>query len=248
MEHSCRALAGGTPHYAEYRFKPLLDSGAILERFEGERRTFLANLFRQARKGRTWLTLDAGAAAGALGVPRDRVVRALDWLGEQGMLEVQAAGVRHRYRRLRHPDDPDSLAADLHRRLTDREEAELGRLRQVVELAGLDGCRTAMLTAHFGEAMEAPCGHCSGCLDQAPGIPERQAPPIPGDLAETLAPLLEAQAEVLDSPRAVARFLCGISSPRLGRARLGGHELFGALAEVPFREVVAWAEQVLGAG
>ncbi|MGM0595360.1 MAG: RecQ family ATP-dependent DNA helicase, partial [Pseudomonadota bacterium] len=90
-------IEGGTPFYSQYKFKPQLSSAEILGRFDGERRDFLAALFRQARKGRTWLTLDAEAAAAALGTPRERVVRALDWLGEQGMLEVQAAGVRHRY-------------------------------------------------------------------------------------------------------------------------------------------------------
>jgi ATP-dependent DNA helicase RecQ len=36
----------------------------------------------------------------------------------------------------------------------------------------------------------------------------------------------------------LARFLCGLSSPRTGRARLRSHELFGRLEEVPFAQVL----------
>lgn len=240
-------LTGGTPFYSQYKFKPLLASKAILERFAGERRAFLSALFKQARKGRTWLSLDAETAAAALRCPRERVVRALDWLGDQGMLELQAAGVRHRYTRQRMPDDLGALAAALHERMTKREAGELQRLRQVCELAALEGCRTAMLAAHFGETLAAPCGHCSGCLEPAPPSPERGQARIPPGLAGELAPLLAEQAGVLGSTRAIARFLCGVTSPKLSRAKLSGHPRFGALAEVPFGQVVAWAgEKGLG--
>ncbi len=235
-------LEGGTPFYSQYRFKPLLSSKAILERFEGERRVFLGALFRQAQKGRTWLTLDADAASAALHCPRERVVRALDWLGEQGMLELQAAGVRHRYTRRRMPDDLDALATALHGRMAQREAGELQRLRQVSDLAGLQGCHSAMLAAHFGEMLAVPCGHCGGCLEQTRPRPERGGAAIPPGLAAALAPLLEEKAATLDSPRAIARFLCGVTSPKLSHAKLGGHALFGALVAVPFGQVVAWAE------
>ena len=49
----------------------------------------------------------------------------------------------------------------------------------------------------------------------------------------------------LATPRSVARFLCGLSSPQLGRARLGKEPLFGALAETPFFTVLTWTEQHL---
>ena len=49
--------------------------------------------------------------------------------------------------------------------------------------------------------------------------------------------------EVLVQPRSLTRFLCGIPSPRLGRARIGKHPLAGTLAQVPFRQVLEWVEQ-----
>src|SRR5690606_12675348 len=114
-------LEGGTPFYATYRFQPKMPSREILAQFEGERRTFLANLLKQAKKGRTWFAVDADRAAKALGVPRERIVAALDYLGEKGMLDVTHEGIRLRYRRLKKPDDLGALARDLHQRTIDRE-------------------------------------------------------------------------------------------------------------------------------
>lgn len=237
-------LEAGTPFYADYRFQPLLGSGEILDRFGGARRAFLEGLFRQARKGRTWFSLDPAAAAAALGCDRERVIRALDWLGEQRMLEVKATGVRNRYRRLRAPEDTDALADQLHQRMLRREAAEIDRLGQVLALAAGEGCRSAALAAHFGETLAEPCGHCSGCRGEGGVTIERRNPPIPPDLGTELESLLEGEAQ-LATPRALARFLCGVTTPKLGRAGLGRHRLFGRLERMPFREVLAWAENRL---
>jgi len=239
-------LAGGTPLYGQYRFKPLLTSREILARFEGSRRVFLADLFRQARPARSWFHIDAAAAATVLGTDRGRIIRALDWLGEQQMLRVEATGLRHRYRRLRAPADPIALADALHRYGLKREAAELGRLRQVLELAARDGCRTAALAAHFGEHLEGPCGHCSGCRSGGSELPEHDSPEIPPDLSDQVHQLVATAAGALDEPGSLARFLCGIPSPRLSRVRLGKqplgkHPLAGTLTRVPFRTVLEWA-------
>jgi ATP-dependent DNA helicase RecQ len=45
----------------------------------------------------------------------------------------------------------------------------------------------------------------------------------------------------LASPRQLARFLCGMSSPATTRARLGRHHSFGLLADLPFADVLAIA-------
>jgi ATP-dependent DNA helicase RecQ len=238
-------LQGGTPFYSLYKFKPLQSSSEILGQFEGERRHFLESLFRQVKKGRIWLSLDPATAASALGCPRSRIVRALDWLSEQGMLELQASGVRHRYRRLASPLSLDRLAASLHQRMMNREAGELGRLRQVRELALMEGCRHVKLADHFGERLEEPCGHCSGCRGEHLPLPEAANHTIPEALSATLGPLLAETGDLFDAPRVLSRFLCGISSPKLSRAKLGGHRLFGSLAEIPFAHVMAWAEKRL---
>ena len=112
-------LAGGTPYYATYKFKPRAPSAQILAEFEGERRQFLEGMFRQTRKAKTWVQIDVDRAARALDATRDRVVRALDYLAERGWLELQATGTRNQYQRLKSPDDPTALARQLPSRFTD---------------------------------------------------------------------------------------------------------------------------------
>jgi ATP-dependent DNA helicase RecQ len=233
-------LSGGTPFYSGYRFKPLVASGEILMRFEGQRRDFLAALFRQARKARAWFHIDPATAAAAIGADRQRVIRALDWLGEQQLLEVEASGVRHRYRRLKSPDDPIALADELHGYMLKREKAEVARLRQVLDLVRFKGCQTAALAAHFGEKLDGPCGHCTWCLCGECEIPERTSPEIPPQLHEQVRQAVSTADGILDDPRSLTRFLCAIPSPRLVRARLGGHRLSGSLVGIPFREVLDW--------
>jgi ATP-dependent DNA helicase RecQ len=91
-------LEAGTPVYSEYELRPLATFEEILGRFKGERRDFLSGIFQQAKKARIWSRLDLETAARALGAPRDQLVRALDYLAEQSLLEVRAAGLRHPYR------------------------------------------------------------------------------------------------------------------------------------------------------
>jgi ATP-dependent DNA helicase RecQ len=237
-------LEAGTPIYAEYEIRPLVPFEEILNRFAGERREFLRGVFGQAKKARIWSRIDLETAARALGAPRDRLVRALDYLAEQGLLEVRTAGLRHPYRWLRPPEDLDALARTLHQRTLERETREIARLDQVLTLAAHDGCQTAFLAEHFGEQLPHPCGHCSWCENG--GQPAKLLPPAPVHLDEEglrRATSLRREIPDLAYPRALARFLTGLPSPRLTRSKLKSHPLFGAFAQVPFAEVLRRVEE-----
>ena len=243
-------LVEGTPFYSQYRFKPLAASADIIAKFQGERREFLSKLLARCRKGKNWFSIDLDEAARATGSPRERVVRALDYLGEQQLLELEAEGVRNRFRRLRRPDDLGELASDLHERALAREKREIARLHQTVGLLRHDGCQVSHLGAHFGEPLPGPCGHCSWCRS---GHKPAQLPARPrGKIEEAqwrdAARVREENLEVLAEPRALARFLCGLTSPRISRAKLSSHGLFGVFSEVPFGEVLEQAGRTCAPG
>lgn len=232
-------LREGTPFYAEYRFRPLVPLGEIPKRFEGERRTFVRDIIDASQKGRIWHAIDLDGTAASTGSPRERVIRALDFLAEGGLIELEAAGVRNRFAVLRRPDDLDALAAELHGRAEARERRELSRIGQILDLFREEGCLALRLGAHFGESDLQPCGHCSFCrgqktLDLPPraktGVDERRWKEVEAIRAE--------KAEYLAEPRALARFLCGMTTPRSSRAKLGAHPLFGVYSEVPFAAVL----------
>ncbi len=234
-------LEGGTPFYSDYQFKPILSSKEILARFEGERRAFLFQIFQHVRKVKIWLSIDVDQATQAMGVARERIVRALDYLGEHQMLEIKAQGVRHRYRRLNTPDDLKTLAQSLYQRATERETREIARLRQVLDLAKLDGCHVSALCAYFDRRLEEPCGHCSWCLNgHAPiAVSQRATPRVDADLLRQAGELRQAHPEILSDPSVLTRFLCGVTSPKLTRAKLSSHTLFGSLEHVPFQNVLS---------
>ncbi len=236
-------LDEGTPFYAAYQFKPLVPSKEILAQFEGDRHDFLDRLFRQATKATTWFSLDIAQAATALGQPRERIVRALDYCAEKRWLELKVEGVRNCYRRLESPADLTDLATELHDKALLRETREIARLNEVLELAVYNGCQVSHLGAHFGEPLPAPCGHCSHCLDgRAVQLHPRRAPPIDDRRWQEAAAFRATKPELFADSRAFVRFLCGLSSPKLARARLGSHGLFGVFDKVPFSEVLRRAD------
>lgn len=236
-------LRQGTPFYAGYEIRPLLPLPDIAAKFRGEPAQLVADLFAQARKGRIWYALDPDAAAETLGQERRRIVRALEYLDEHGWAELRAGDVRQRYTRLRPKEDIETLQSDLSRRFLSREESEIARLRQVLDLVTQAGCQTNALASHFGERRVSPCGHCTYCHSrQRQTLPPRRDPPaLPAALdTREFRALRLAHPGALGEPRQAARFLCGLSSPALTRNKLSRHALFGVWEERRFADVLRW--------
>ncbi len=246
-------IAATAPFYREYSFVPLRPSAEILARFEGERAEFLRGVFRLAKKGTKWFKLDLEEAAATLpDTTRDRLVKAFGFLEEHGDLEVRPTGLRQAYRRLRRPEGKElaALRTELAARFETRERNDLARLRQVVDFVEGEGCLTGRLVGYFGENLPGPCGHCARCAGEpaAPLAPSALRP-SPGTIRERMTEIGELATEhpgALGTPRQRARFACGLNSPRVTRARLGRHRLFGCLAETPFADVLRTSETVGG--
>lgn len=233
-------LKSTSPRYDTYQIKPLVSSKSILDRFKGERRQFLAGVLSSLTKGRVWFSLNAVVTAKRLGVERDRVVKAVDYMAEQGWLEVKVADLVHGYRWLRRIEQPKTLADQLHKRLTERERSEVARVDGVFKLAAAETCQAETLSKHFGEAIREPCGHCSACRGDGPWvIPEIGARSIGTSAKRAIEELVLKYPDRFMTARDRARFLCGLSSPGLTRARLTRHPGFGVCATVPFAEVLS---------
>ncbi|MFT5527776.1 MAG: ATP-dependent DNA helicase RecQ [Pirellulaceae bacterium] len=239
-------LESGTPFYSNYQFKPLRPSAEILKTYEGEPREFLTAMFRQCKKGPTWIRIDLNQAAANLKQPRERLVRALDQLSEAGFVELKVEGVRNRYKILNRPESNHELVASLYDKSLQREDKEIGRIQGMLEWIGLDGCQVSYLSEYFDKGLDAPCGHCSHCLVGEPVELER--PPVPKVdkkiLADALA-LKERYSDVIDCAVPLTRVLCGISSPKITRAKLRNDHLYSKLDGVPFPEVRRLVEQAL---
>jgi len=77
-----------------------------------------------------------------------------------------------------------------------------------------------------------------------PEAPPRPALPAGLDVA-AISALIRDQSSALGGARQVARFLAGLGSPALTRARLTRHPLFGAAEDRPFGEILAWVSASL---
>jgi ATP-dependent DNA helicase RecQ len=239
-------LRQGTPFYAGYGVRPL--AGSFDEAFAGfddGRADFLQRLIASGRTARVWTTIDPDASAEALGEDRSRIVAALDYLEQQGLVEVKPADARQRYTLLARPPSTTALLDGLAERFERREQAETDRIARVVSLVTNDGCQVNALVAYFGEERVNPCGHCSFCLaGAAQRLPESPPPPGLDALVDrrALAALTALHPDALGSARQRARLLCGIASPATTRAKLTRDGLFGAAAERRFTDVLAWCE------
>ncbi|HEY7885335.1 MAG TPA: ATP-dependent DNA helicase RecQ [Cellvibrionaceae bacterium] len=235
-------LHATAPFYSDYKiaFNQSLDT--LLAGFDSQRSAFLQALFKTGKQGRTWLTLKPDAAALALGEDKSRILKALTYLEQQGLINVQVAGVRQGYRLLQRIDNQQPLIERICQLFSEREARDIERLQSVCEWAMSNRCLQQALVTYFGENLETPCGQCSYCLDQQQPLPPRNnLPPA----QQPIIDLISENNPTLNSPRRMARFLCGISSPQLSRAKLTRHRYFGTLIETPFTQVLAECQRLV---
>ena len=238
-------LQSTSPRYDEFSFKPLVKSSEILNAFEGERKEFVKKVLSVSRKSKVWCYLDINEAMQAANCDWARVVSALDYFAECGWLELRVSGLVHGYRRPKPIEDREQLTQEYVERTEQREDAEVDRVQQVLEMASAHQCLSSQLSEYFGQPMSEPCGTCTHCLGQGPlEIPEPNFQPLSDHLKQQVQQLVGQQQFVLSSPRAVARFMCGMTSPALTRAKLSKHALFGCGSEIPFGELLQEAEQL----
>jgi ATP-dependent DNA helicase RecQ len=236
------------PFYTEYKFQPLKSSAEMLAPFDEGRRQFLRKILSHARKAKTWFWLGLEEVVTATGEPRERIVAALNFLEQQGGLTLQVGGARHGYRVCNADFNLKEMEERLIGRFLSREKRDTERLQQVVDFAGHAGCYPRRLLTYFGQDLPADCGHCGWCLGIRPDpLPPAQRRPLDADDKSALRTLIAQRHVPLATPRQLARFLCGINSPAVTRAKLQKERMFGALASVPFAEVLRWAENALQA-
>lgn len=249
-------LDSGVTYSGTYKFQATMPLSKIANEFSGERRKFLTDLFRQTTFGRKWYTLDSVAAAEKLQAPRKRIASAIEYLAELGRVNLQTAGLRYSYVIREMPASLEGLAAELYRRIVERERTDLARLQQVVSLLTEPRCRVSQLGTHFGEPAMNGCGHCDVCLEDPVGVRRESAAalrppkscvkpvcepasePVSDATWAELTAVRKQHPQTLGPPRAFARWACGIHSPRIAHQKLNKHRLFGALRHAPFADVV----------
>ena len=209
-----------------------------------ERKTLEA-VFAELDAEWKWLRVEISATAERLGVSADSLRNLISDLEAAGDVALKKSNWRQAYSLKKEPESLRELAEAMAAGFREREASDLARLEKVLALSSTKNCLTGTLLRHFGEKMEQPCGHCDRCRGIVPTRLKVSKPRkiTASELLEIRA-LADAKHASLGTPRQMARFLCGMSSPASMRARLYRHDGYGMLSDLPFGEVEVVAESL----
>jgi ATP-dependent DNA helicase RecQ len=235
-------------YYAEYRFKYLLEPELLLERFEGERRDFVAAIIQTSSRARTWATVNFEAMYTQYSAERNRVVKALDYFQEKGWVELESKQMTEVYNVMHSAFDSQVLSSELHEYFSRHEQTEVARIHAMLEQFATERCLGYRLAEYFGDH-NAPeqCGHCSVCHGQIARLP---APPELPALVDKSFPALcgdfihrhEQQTGSAPSAERLTRFLCGISVPLFTKLKARTISGYASLETYSYADVRAWAQ------
>ncbi len=229
--------------YATYRAKLLRPQEKILAGRSAAERKLIQQILDAAELKRWWLYFYPSLLAEKLNLSREKIVSAIHSLESAGDITLGVSHIRHGYRLQKTKIELKLITAELVAKFQAREQSDLARLHQVLDLSAYRGCLTSYLTKHFGEKLKEPCGHCDRCRGVAAKKIKRPKSRRATD-AElgVVKDLVDEKHAALATPRQLTRFLCGMSSPAATRARLTRHHAFGILSDIPFAEALIIAE------
>nr|WP_320135392.1 ATP-dependent DNA helicase RecQ [uncultured Amphritea sp.] len=233
-------------YFADFKYKLLQPQAQILEGFHGERKTFLTAVFAHTQFKRVWGALAFEALFQGYHCDRKRVVAALDYLQEQGVLELETKKVTEVFQvneqRLAEP----ALGQQLYDYFIDKEHKEIARISALVKFFELDRCLSRSLALYFDDHQSAEqCGHCSSCRGQSVRLEYSQSPQWPSDqqLMSDLAGLRQHLSThlTLDTQ---CRFLAGISVPLFARNKVRQLSGFGCCEALRYADIRQKVEQL----
>ncbi|MBK1881192.1 RecQ family ATP-dependent DNA helicase [Luteolibacter pohnpeiensis] len=240
-----RVIEAGGTFYATYRARLLRTEEQILAGRPAAERKRVKALLDGGVMSRYQLTFTPTELVETLGMPREKIVKMLGDLEAAGDCTLKVSGVRKAFQLGKHAVEVKELGERMSAFFQARELADLARLKQVLDLSSCRSCLTGYLTKHFGEKLAESCGHCDRCR----GIPARKVHrsvphAISMDELEVIQGLSNEGHAGLATPRQLARFLCGMTSPATLRSRLTKHDAFGLLDRLPFEDVMAITKTV----
>ena len=232
-------------YFEDYAFKYRAASETIIDHFEGERKAFVATLLEHCQTKKVWTTVDIPAILNSYACDRHRIISALEYFDEKGLIELQARQTVDVFDILTQAFDLDELTARMHMLFKKKENLEIQRIHNMVRFFESDSCLSRKLAGHFGENLEIEnCGHCSYCTSGRAVLKH----------TTTLKPLAEYDGERVSgafiqaagasfSAVNLTKFLCGIYTPAFSKLKIKSLPNFGIFQQYPFLDVKAWVRE-----
>ncbi|MEI6858946.1 MAG: ATP-dependent DNA helicase RecQ [Shewanella sp.] len=234
-------------YFAEYKYKLLKSEAEILAVFNGERRDFVQAIFNHSDKAKIWFSVNFERLHQHYSSDRQRVLKAINYLDEKGMIELQTKQMTQVYDILDPRFSTEKLQFSLFERFSQKERSEIERISHLVAFFTSDACLSQQLAHYFADMnMTAPCGTCSVCLGEQAILPP---PPFLYPLNEldfnALTTLAIIKLDKACSSVLLSRFLCGLTTPIFTRLKMRACHGHGSLEKYPFAEVKLWVESNL---
>ncbi|HCG7040340.1 TPA: RecQ family ATP-dependent DNA helicase [Vibrio parahaemolyticus] len=232
-------------YFAEYRFKFLQDQQFIVNQFQGERREFVEAIFTCSTKAKVWCQVDLDALWMHYHSERSRVVAALDYFHQNGWVELESKQLTDVYSVLPETQNIEDITQHLYELFLSKERKDIDRIHAMLGLFQSSDCLSHQLASYFADHnAPAHCGHCSVCRGQRAVFPPRiYDQPEPAVASAWIAEFVQLSPSAI-SNEAIARFLCGISTPLISQLKASKLSGYGALANVSFEQVLQLVESV----
>lgn len=230
-------------YFAEYRFKFLQDQSFILNQFQGERRQFVEAIFACSTKAKVWCQVDLEALWMNYQSERSRVVAALDYFHQNGWIELESKQLTDVYSVLPATQNQEVISQHLVELFQSKEQKDIERIHTMLDLFQSSDCLSHQLAYYFADH-DAPtqCGHCSVCRGQIASFPQpQQEQPELTHLSAWVDEFVQLSPTAI-SNAAVARFLCGISTPIIAQLKASKLRGYGSMANVSFEQVLKQVE------
>ncbi|GLR03438.1 ATP-dependent DNA helicase RecQ [Vibrio hyugaensis] len=230
-------------YFAEYRFKFLQDQSFILNQFQGERRQFIEAIFACSTKAKVWCQVDLEALWMNYQSERSRVVAALDYFHQNGWIELESKQLTDVYSVLPATQNQEATSQHLVELFQSKEQKDIERIHTMLNLFQSSDCLSYQL-AHYFADHNAPtqCGHCSVCRGQVASFTQtKQEQPELAHLSTWVDEFVQLSPTAI-SNAAVARFLCGISTPIITQLKASKLRGYGSMANVSFEQVLKQVE------
>ncbi len=230
-------------YFADFKYKFLQDKQQILQQFEGERRAFLEAIFANTQMKKIWGSLNFDNLYQAYGADRNRVVKAMEYLQEKNLIELETRLITEVYQVDVQKLADTELAQNLYTYFADKEQKEIERIATLVRFFELDRCLSSNLSRYFDD-QQAPehCGHCSVCRKQVARLAYSHHPVMP-DIQKISAAVqdldkhLSGKSNYTLTAETYCRFLTGMSVPLFARNKVRQLPGFGLCEQNRYADV-----------
>ncbi|WP_160062081.1 RecQ family ATP-dependent DNA helicase [Psychromonas sp. L1A2] len=222
-------------YYAEYKYKFLVPENELVSRFHGERAQFVQTILATSDKARTWSTLNFEKMQQTYQCERSRVLTAIDYLDQQGLIELQTKQMTQVYKVDKSQITGD-LLGELTQRFSQKESSEIQRIHHLLAFFASDQCLNLQLAQYFSDAnLQSACGHCSVCAGHPAIMPVVASlrPLQQYDAAQQCIEISE-KLGIHDSAVLRARFFCGLTTPIFTRLKVRQLAGFASLENYRF--------------